>query len=384
MVHPVTGALAEPGQACRLGARMAAEAINAEGGIRALGAMRLDLLLGDTQSRPELGRVEAERLVEQGAQMLVGAFDSASTAAMAAVAQERRVPLLVDVAVADSITAGVARAVREGQQKVQYVYRNFPTGSVFARKAVEYFTEIFHEAGVRPRRVLLMHTSDPFGQSQARTFLAAYRAAAPTWQLLDELIAWPETAADLSAEVARARALRPDVIAPITRPASARLLLPEIARQRVDVLGIVGPGSPGLHEAGQIAALKEHLEQVMTSVPWPNFRNPRTRQVAHAYVTRTGGKTFDTHAGYAYDAMMLVADALERAQSTDPEAIAQALRTTRYTGGLMVYGGPVVFDEQGDNPNAIPAMIQILGQKPVAVWPKEIAQQRFVFPRPKA
>ena len=50
----------------------------------------------------------------------------------------------------------------------------------------------------------------------------------------------------------------------------------------------------------------------------------------------------------------------------------------------MQYGGPIVFNEIGDNPNAITTMIQILGQKPVAVWPKEAALQKFVFPRPKA
>jgi hypothetical protein len=52
--------------------------------------------------------------------------------------------------------------------------------------------------------------------------------------------------------------------------------------------------------------------------------------------------------------------------------------------GLMQYGGPIVFNEVGDNPNAISTMIQILGHKPVAVWPKDAALQKFVFPRPKA
>jgi hypothetical protein len=49
----------------------------------------------------------------------------------------------------------------------------------------------------------------------------------------------------------------------------------------------------------------------------------------------------------------------------------------------MQYGGPIVFNEIGDNPNAIPTMIQVLGQKPVAVWPKDAALAKLVFPRPK-
>ncbi|HXJ84861.1 MAG TPA: ABC transporter substrate-binding protein [Candidatus Methylomirabilis sp.] len=383
VIHPVTGPLAEPGQACRLGAQMAADAINASGGVRALGGAKLELVLGDTQSKPDVGRTEAERVINQGAQLLMGSFDSGSTAAMVPVAQQRRVPFLVDIAAADPITANVAKAVKDGQQKVQYVYRNFPTGSSFGKKAVLYFSEIFKEAGVSPKRVVLMYCNDLFGQNNAKGFQAAHAAAKPSWEIVD-VIPWPEPPQDLSTEVSRAKAAKPDVIAPITRPASAQILLPEIRKQRVDIMGVVGPGSPGLYEAGQIAVLKEDLEYVLASIPWANFKLPRTQQVAEEYQKRSAGKTFDTNSGYSYDGMLLITDFLERAKSTDPDAIVAAMKKTNYTNGLMQYGGPIVFNEIGDNPNAITTMIQILGQKPVAVWPKEAAVQKFVFPRPKA
>ncbi len=385
-VHPVTGPLAEPGQACRLGAQMAVEAVNAAGGIKSKGGLKLELVLGDTQTKVENGRVEAERVVTQGAQMLMGSFDSGSTAAMVSVAQQRRVPFLVDIAAADPITANVAKSVKEGQQKVQYVYRNFPTGSSFGRKAVQYFTEIFAEAKVTPKRVALMYCNDLFGQSQSRGFLAAYKAARPAWTLLeDDVIAWPEPPSDLSTEVAKLKSLKPDVVAPIARPASAQLLLPEMRKQRLDVLGVVGPGSPGFYEAGQLAALKDDLEHVLDSVPWANFKNPRTTAVAEEYRKRSSGKTFDTNSGYSYDAVFVIADVLERAASVDdPDAIVDAIRKTNYSAGLMQYGGPVHFNEVGDNPNAITTMIQILHQKPVAVWPRDAALAKVVFPRPKA
>src|SRR5881409_2856974 len=383
-VHPVTGPLAEPGQACRLGARLAVETVNAAGGVKSRGGLQLELVEGDTQSKPENGRVEAERLVNQGAQMLLGSFDSGSTAAMVSVAQQKRVPFLIDIAAADPITANVAKSVKEGQQKVQYVYRNFPTGSSFGRKAVQYFTDIFKEANVSPKRVVLMYCNDLFGQNQARGFQAAHKAANPTWDIV-EVIPWPEPPTDLSTEVSKAKAAKPDIIAPITRPASALLLFPEIRKQRVDMMGIVGPGSPGIYEAGQLAQLKEDLEYVLTSVPWANFKNPKTTAVAEEFRKRSGGKTFDTNSGYSYDAAFLIADFLERATTLDdPDAIVDAMKKTNYSGGLMQYGGPVAFNELGDNANAIPTMIQILSQKPVAVWPKEAALQKFVFPRPRA
>jgi branched-chain amino acid transport system substrate-binding protein len=383
VVHPVTGPLAEPGQACRLGAQMAADAINAAGGIKSLNGAKLELIVGDTQTKPDIGRTEAERVMNQGAQMLMGSFDSGSTQAMVPVAQQRRIPFLVDIAAADPITANVAKAVKEGQQKTQYVYRNFPTGSSFGRRAVQYFGEVFQEAKVSPKRVVLMYCNDLFGQNNAKGFQAAHAAAKPSWEIVD-VIPWPEPPQDLSTEVSRAKAAKPDVIAPITRPASAQLLLPEIRKQRVEILGIVGPGSPGLYEAGQLAVLKDDLEYVMSSLPWANFKNPRTQKVAEDYLKRSGGKTFDTNSGYSYDGMMLIADVLERAKSTDPDAIVETLRKSNWSGGLMQYAGPVTFNEVGDNPNAVTTMIQILGGRPVAVWPPEAAVQKFVFPRPKA
>ena len=382
-IHCVTGPLAEPGQACRLAAQIAVDHVNAIGGIKSMGGMKLELILGDTQTKADVARTEAERVINAGAQILMGTFNSGDTAAIVPVAQQRRIPFLVDISAADPITANVAKAVREGQQKTQYVYRNFPTGTLFGQRAVQYFNEIFKEAHVAPKRVVLMHANDLFGTNQAKGFQAAHKAANPSWEIV-EVIPWAEPPSDLSTEVSRAKAAKPDIIAPITRPASAQILLPEIAKQRLDILGIMGPGSPGLYEAGQLAVLKEHLEYVMASNPWPNFKNPRARQLAEEYLKRSNGKTLDTNSGYSYDGIMILADVLERARSTEPDAIVEAIRKTNFKDNLMVSTGPVMFNETGDNPNAATAMIQILGQKPVVVWPKDVALQKFVFPRPKA
>jgi branched-chain amino acid transport system substrate-binding protein len=395
VLHTVTGPLAEPGQAYRLGAQLAAEVVNQAGGIKAFGGAKLELLLGDTQSKPEVARQEAERLVNAGAQMLMGTFSSGDTNAVVPVAQQRRIPFIVDISAADPITANVAKSVKEGQQKVQYVYRNFPTGAMFGQRAVQFMTELFKEAAISPKRIVLLYANDLFGQVQARSFQAAHKAASPAWDIV-EVIPWPEPPADLSTEVSRLKAAKPDIIAPITRPASALLLLPEIEKQRVEAMGIVSPGSPGLYEAGQIAKLREQIEFVMDNVPWPNFKNPKTRQVAEEYAKRTvdaanpRGKTFDTNSVFSYDGMMLIADVLERAGRSglkldkwEPDAVVEAIKKSQFTGVLAVSTGPVVFNEIGDNPHASTAMIQILGQKPAVVWPKDAAEQKFVLPRPK-
>ncbi len=382
-VHPVTGALAEIGQACRLGAQMAVDAVNAAGGIKSMGGARLELILADTENKPDVARAEAERVINAGAQIITGAFHSGQTAAMVPVAQQKRVPFLIDISAADPITLNVAESVKKGDQKVQYVYRNFPTTRIFGLRAVQFMTEVFREAKVSPKRVVLMYTNDLFGQTQARQFQAAVKEKNPGFEIV-EAIPYPENATDLSTEVSRVKALKPDILAPVTRATTAILMLQELAKQRVELMGIISPGTPGLYEAGQIAQLKELIEYVMDCVPWPNYKNPRTQKVAEEYAKRSGGKNFDTNSGYSYEAILVMADVLERAKSTDPDAIVDAIKKTNLKDPLMVSGGPIVFNEVGDNPNASTAMVQILGQKPVVVWPKDAAAQKFVLPRPKA
>ena len=382
VVSPITGAMAEVGGDCRLGAQLAAEAINAAGGIKSMGGARLELLLADSETKVEVARSEADRLIAAGAQLLTGAFHSAHIAAISSLAQQRRVPYVIDITSADSITANIAKSVREGQQKVQYVYRNFPSAVTFGKNAIKYMTEIFREAGVSPRRMVVMYSNDLFGKTASAGFVAAPTAAAPGFEIV-EVIPYPETAADLSTEVARAKAARPDVIAPFTRPVTAILLLEEIAKQRLDIMGVISPGAPGLYEPGQIRQLKELIEHVMDAAPWPNYKSPAVQKIAAEFARRSNGRYFDASGAYTYEAVQVIGDVLERAASTDPDAIVAAIKKTSFAEGITIANGPVVFNEIGDNPNASTAMIQILGQKPRVVWPRDVAEQKFVFPRPR-
>jgi len=383
MVEPLTGPMADVGQDSRLGAQLAVEAVNNAGGIKSLGGARLELLVADSQTKVDAARAEAERLINGGAQLLTGAFHSAHVATIAPLAQQRRIPYIIDITAADQPTANIAKSVREGQQKVQYVYRIFPGAATFGRNAVRFMTEIFKEAGVSPKRVVVLYSNDLFGKTQTESFLNAQKAASPGFEVV-ESIPFPENAADLSTEVSRAKAAKPDIIAPVTRPATAILLLEEVAKQRVEVMGMISPGAPGLYETRQIQQLKELIEYVMDATVYANYRKPETQKVGAEYAKRSGGRNFDASGSYSYDAIQVIADVLERAASTEPDAVVAAIKKTNFAGGLSVSTGPIVFNETGDNPNASTAMLQILGQKPRVVWPKDVAEQRFVFHRPKA
>ena len=113
-------------------------------------------------------------------------------------------------------------------------------------------------------------------------------------------------------------------------------------------------------------------------------RTRRTRQVAEEYAKRLERRQDVRHQLRLllrrHDADRRRARAGGQAP-TDPDAIVEAIKKTNYAGGLMQYGGPGrVQRDSATTPTRSTTMIQILGQKPVAVWPKEAAVQKFVLP----
>ena len=368
-IHPVSGPLAEVGLACRLGVQLAVDAINAAGGITSLGGARLELVVGDSGSAAG-PRAEAERLIGAGARALTGAFHSGHTAAIAAVARLRRTPFLVDTAVADAATLAASDPT--------FVFRNFPTTSVFARRAMQYVAEIFADAHRPITRVALVHTTDPLGTTQARRLEAAYTALRPAFQLLEFVPVSPR-ATLLTGEVTRLRASGPDVLLLAVRPPIVGHLFRHLSRDPLPVAAIVSLGTPDLASAARAAGVSMTVERVMELAPWPNPRNERTQRLAEEFVKRSGGRPLDAIGGYAYEAIVVVANALERAASLDSEAIAEALRRTSYASPLMVAGGPVTFDATGENPNASPALLQIFGGRPTVVWPRAAAERPYIL-----
>jgi branched-chain amino acid transport system substrate-binding protein len=171
-IHPVSGPLESIGLGCRLSVQLAVDAVNAGGGIAGMGGARLELIAADSAAAAG-PRVGAERLIDAGARALTGAFHSGHTAVVAEVAQRRKIPFLVDTAIADAATSAAAEAARTTGDPL-YVFRNFPTTTAFGRRAIQYLTEIFSDSARPILRVVVVHTTDPLATTQARRFEAAH------------------------------------------------------------------------------------------------------------------------------------------------------------------------------------------------------------------
>lgn len=372
-VQPVTGPLADIGIACRRGNQMAVDEINAKGGIKSMGGAKLKLLLGDSEAKEEVGRMEAERLIKEGAVCIVGPFMSGIAMAIATLCEARGIPFVIDIAAADAIT----------QRGYKYTFRCFPTTSTFIRNMGEYLSQIVREKRVTIRKIAVTNTGDLFGRVQGKAWIDYIKdKKLPFEAEVVEHIEYPVGVADLSAEVAKIKAAKPDILCPVTRPGDAKILVRELFKQRVELLGIASPGAPGFYEPEFIRDMGKLADYILNNVPWVNPRSPKFKEINERFAKLYPGKYVDTNSGYAYLGVMVIADALERAKSTKPEDLLEALRKTNYRENPMV-GGPVQFAANGDNLNAASAMIQVLKGEVKVVLPKEAAEADYIFPAPQ-
>ncbi len=374
-VQPVTGPLSVIGQGQRKAQILAVETINAAGGIKALGGAKIELLLGDSESKPEVARSEADRLMNAGAAMVVGPFDSGAAMAIATLAEQRGVPFVMDVAALDDIT----------QKGYQYSFRIFPTGSTFGKTGVAYIRQILEEQKLSPKTAVLTNTGDAFGKGQAENFRKAFEASGLPIKIVEQ-ITYPVGIHDLSAEVAKIKSVKPELLFPICRPGDSVILTRELFKQRVELMGIISPGSPGWYEPKAIEDLDKLINYVMDNVPWVNPKSPVYQMVNQAFEKKYGGY-LDTNSGYAYTAILVAADALERAASAKPDRLVQALRETNFKDHPMV-GDAIQFAKNGDNVNAATALVQVLPDSNIlhrvkVVLPKKFAQADYVFPAPQ-
>jgi branched-chain amino acid transport system substrate-binding protein len=372
-IQPVTGPLPDIGISMQRGNKMAVDEINARGGIKSLGGAKIKLLLGDNEAKEEVGRTVAERQIKEGAVCLVGPFLSGVAMAIATLAEQRNIPFVLDVAALDAITA----------KGYKNVFRCFPKVEYFIKGMGIYLDQILSEKKVTVKRIAVANAGDAFGRGQAAAFIKYIKEIKKQFEIVEH-IEYPLGVKDLSAEVAKLKAAKPELLCPVSRPGDAKLLIREMYKQRMEVMGIISPGSPGWYEPEFVRDMDKLAYYVMDCAPWVNPKSPAFLHADKQFQKQFPGKYLDGNSGYAYLGVMVIADALERAKSTDPNALREALRKTNYKENPMV-GGPVVFDEKGDNINAAVAMVQVLPDPKVdervkVVLPKEAAEAPYVFP----
>jgi branched-chain amino acid transport system substrate-binding protein len=377
-IEPMSGPSATLGQQGKAAREMAVEEINAAGGIKSLGGMKLELIYADSESKPEKGVAEAERLINtEKVHVLTGCWNSAVTYPTTAVAERYGIPFIVPVSVADKIT----------EQGFKNVFRIAAKDSWWTRDQFSFLKDMQDEFGTKVEKLAFVYENGDWGKDFATQWKKLAEENGYT-VVLDE--PYPSTATDLSPVVQKIRRANPDVLMLVSNAADAILLTNTIAEYKVKLKAIVASGG-GHADPSFMKAVGKNAENLFDIVEWETDVNKPGAKEANDKFKAKNGYNLTGEAVDAYLAMYVLKDALERAGSLEPAKIREALAATNLTDGpgMIVGYDAVKFDASGQNENASPVIVQVadLGQglERVTIWPKNARRAGYtpVFPANK-
>ena len=358
---PRSGFQAGIGQDCQRG-------VDITGGIlKELGMPELQIMNADTETNVEVARSRAEKLIADGAQLLVGAFDSGQSTAIAQVAEQKGIPYVINIAAAPPIT----------EQGYKFVFRNFPTAPMILGGAFAAQKEIYASTGSAPKSVVFMHVNDTFGTAMKGGIGAVMPKFDMPYKIV-ETIAYDPAARDLSVEVAKAKATGADGLMMVSRLNDAILITRELVKQRWSPVAILSMG-PGWYEDQYLKTLGKLADGPLSFVPWYDPNKPLTAKLDAALAKAHKGVNLNTNHVYTFEALLVAADAYKRAGSADPKALADAIRATNITNNVSP-GPGILFNAKGQNDKLLLSAIQNRGGKTVTVAPKAAANAKVEWP----
>ncbi len=365
LIHPVSGALAYSGQQCRVGNAMAIDEINAAGGIKSLGGAKIEALLGDAQSRPEVAVSEVEKMAGGGVHAFVGAFASAIGLAATQAAAKYNIPWAIDSGVSDNL---VNRGLKN-------VFRMTDGYGRISTQAVEALDSVNKAAGSQAKSAIIVHEESEFGTGTAR--LLAERLPGIGIEV-KEVIRHANPTRDFTNVALRIKSQRPDLVIMSNYQNEYVLLARTLVQQRVELMGTYSVLGGGFNlrlvkEQPQVAAFMLDFNN------WMNSKAPRAAEFRQRVEAAGNTLTFEVPVGYL--AIKLLADAFERAGSTDKDKVIEALETSTFNDSMMPFDDTKFVN--GQNQGARAVLLQVQDNDIISVWPDRFAAKPPVFPRPR-
>ncbi|MCW0209488.1 ABC transporter substrate-binding protein [Achromobacter veterisilvae] len=360
VILPLSGANAQFGINSRQGLELAADEINAAGGIKALGGAKLKLIVADATSQPTTAATVAQRLITQNRCVaIIGAYASSLTLAVSEVTERRGIPLLT-MSFSDVLT----------ERGFKHIFQVVSKGSVLGRAQYDYAASVVAGAS-EIKKIALLYEDTAYGTSQAVGVRNAAKAAGAQI-VLDE--AYPLGITDVTPLISKLRGSDAQIVFPISYLNDSLLIIRVMRQQRL-TMPVVG-GAAGYVIPDFAKALGQYSQAVLSIAPANYDQAP---EYTERYRKRFG--TFMPHEALEHAVCAgVLAQALEVAASDKPEAVSKALRAQKYDQGWagVMSGGGVHFDASGLNTMAQPIMVQWQDNELVSVWPQALAKGRVI------
>jgi branched-chain amino acid transport system substrate-binding protein len=368
LVAPLSGRWARQGQLKKMGAEMAIEEINGQGGIKALGGAKIALSEADAGDSVEKAVSAAQRvLTREKISAGIGSWLSSFTLGVTEVAERLQVPWLT-LSYADSIT----------ERGFKYTFQTSPVSSLQAEQALDLVTDLAKKHNKPIKKAAIV------GDNTAATvfFFKPLRekllAAKGIELVVDEV--WTPPLADATAIVQKLRATQPDIMfyGGTNFPDSIQVL------QKVKEFGVKTPiqgvGAWLVTPEYVKAVGKELLDNIQTVVAAHPMKGQEA--LVKKFVQRTGEPFMTQDPLCTYTHVWLIKEAIEQAKSADPKAIRDALARIEISGGpatAAFYPPRVKFDERGRRIGAAPLIVQWQGGEPYTVVPLAVATRPIVW-----
>ena len=377
--YPLSGAGAQVGVDAQRAFETAVDIINndqdfdlplAKGiGLPGLGGAKIRLVYADHQGDPQKGRAEAERLITQEKVCAVlGSYQSAVAVTVSQICERYQVPFLS----ADNSSPSLHR------RGLKYYFRASPHDEMFSAAMFD-FLDAMKKKGVKADTLALFHEDTIFGtdSANAQTKLATergYKIAAD--------IKYRANSPSLSAEVQQLKAANADVLLPSSYTTDGILLVKTMAELGYKPNAILAQAA-GFSEKALYDAVGDKLEGAITRGSFSldlAAKRPMVGKINDLFKAKSG-KDLNDNTSRQFMAMIVIADAINRAKSTDGEKIRDAMAATDIPGEQTIMPWKrVKFDDMGQNNDADPVLLQYIGGKFVTIFPSQAAVAEAVWP----
>jgi len=292
------------------GAVYAARELNAKGGV--LGR-KVDLLIEDDQSKPDLSATAARKLEEAGAAFILSLTHTVAALQAQTVTVETKTPHLAPSLTVDTLTTQVQNP-------------NFwQTGPLASTQIATLLSYARHS---NYKRVALVSDNSAISQATAKAFKAEFDKN-KLELVADEVL--PSGAQSAEAQMQKVRAAKADAIFLATLLTPENLLVLRAYRQHAMKTPLIG--NYNLAVPVYMSVAKGLLDGIVFVDAWDPAK-PQVKQFIAGYAKEMGVEPHNMM-GYGYDGVMLAADAIRRAGSTDKEKVRQAMQATRGYKGVL-------------------------------------------------
>jgi branched-chain amino acid transport system substrate-binding protein len=355
---PLSGSLEYFGEMEKQSFDLALEEINRGGGIN---DRQLDFIYQDTKGDVDGGREAVKKLIDEDkVVMLGGGFSSDVTYVTADVAQQNRIPFLINTASADRIT----------EQGWDYIFRLNPAVSEYASGLESFLAEV-----VKPKTAVIIHENSLFGNKAADFFKKSCKRLRIKVLLVE---AYDHGVEDFQPILTKVKQLNPDLVYMVSYITDGSDLMTQARQLKLSPKLFLG-GAAGftMPEFVQYAGIAS--DKIITANLW---HQALPLPGAMAYSTRFTSKYNkepDYHGAEAYAAAYVIRDVLQRATSFAPEDIKKSLENTR----LKTLFGPVHFTSYGNkiNQNKLTSyVVQWQFSRLKLIWPKNLANADYAYP----